>query len=357
MTHVGRRLLIFGLLVLLFGGTSSAQDSQPASSADTPEFQPKPRAQVSEAEVRDALNDVEDLAAHLQYELTSYQERLKQARQLYGRGFHDPNYKQKLEGFDQDIQSRDPDQTEKMKLALFAAMMNTAGVRLDPDPFGYWAEIEKDLARYDGRIDKARDLMTRANMFDVKSEENIPSKVLRKLKSRWLTVLKQVENQCERAEAERPARLRPNQIFEFGREMTNVGALAQLTYSGRTGAGDLFLLTVLSSRYDKMRVDTLVKPRAVLVYSDVRDPLRCGYAVTTHDYRGYVIISALSWQIRAASIRAHTGPSNLVHPALSGVIRAALGQARPALPEAGSTLPRFRFAQRHSATLGKDAGS
>jgi hypothetical protein len=74
-----------------------------------------------------------------------------------------------------------------------------------------------------------------------------------------------------------------------------------------TGAGDLFLLTVLSSRYDKTRVDTLVKPRAVLVYSDVRDPLRYGYAVTTHDYRGYVIISALSWRIRAASIRARTG--------------------------------------------------
>jgi hypothetical protein len=65
--------------------------------------------------------------------------------------------------------------------------------------------------------------------------------------------------------------------------VTNVGALARLTYSGRTGAGDLFLLTVLSSRYDKTRVDTLVKPRAILVYSNARDPVRYGYAVTTQN--------------------------------------------------------------------------
>jgi hypothetical protein len=206
-----------------------------------------------------------------------------------------------------------------MKAALFAAMMNTAGVRLDPDPFRYWAEIEKDLARYDGPIDKARDLLARANMFDVKSQENIPTKVLRKLKGQWLAALKQAEKQRQKAEAARPARLRPNQIFEvraidgpdlhfsifgveFGREMTNVGALAQLTYSGRTADGDVFLLTVLCARYDKTRVDTIVKPRAVLVYSDARDSLRYGYAVTTHDYRGYVVIGARVGDV-VASVR------------------------------------------------------
>jgi hypothetical protein len=198
-------------------------------------------------------------------------------------------------------------------------MMNTAGVRLDPDPFRYWVEIEKDLARYDGPIDKARDLLARANTFDVKSQENIPTKILRKLKGQWLAALKQAEKQRQKAEAARPARLRPNQIFEvraidgpdlhfsvfgveFGREMTNVGALAQLTYSGRTTAGDVFLLTVLSARYDKTRVDTIVKPRAVLVYSDALDPLRYGYAVTTHDYRGYVVISARVGDV-VASVR------------------------------------------------------
>ena len=293
LTGVARRLLIFGMLVPLVAAPGSSQ----------------PRVQVTEAEIRDALKDVEELATHLQYELRSFQERLKQARERYGRGFSDPAYKQRLAGFDLDIQTGDVDETEKMKAALFAAMMNTAGVRLDPDPFRHWAEIERDLARYDGFIGKARDLMAQANVFNVNSEENISSKALRKLKSQWLAALQLAEKQRQRAEAARPARLRPNEIFEvraidgpnlhfnifgveFGREMGNVGALAQLTYSGKTSTGDLFLLTVLSARYDKTRVDTLVKPRAVLVYSDTRDPVHFGYAVTTHDYRGYVVISA-----------------------------------------------------------------
>ena len=188
-------------------------------------------------------------------------------------------------------------------------MMNTAGVRLDPDPFRHWVEIEKDLARFDSLIDKARDLLAQADSFDVKRDDNISSNILKKLKSQWLSALEQAEKQRQRAEAIRPARLSPDQIFEvraidgpnlhfsifgaeFGRVMSNVGAVAQLTYSGKVGAGDMFLLTVVSARYDKTRVDTVVKPRAVLVYSDAHDPVRYGYAVTTHNYRGYVVISA-----------------------------------------------------------------
>src|SRR5258706_5026395 len=279
MPPVGRGLLSFGMPAPLSAAAGAAQDSPaspPHSPGDTPELQPIRPAQVTEAEVRDAIKDVEELGSHLQYELKSYRERLKQARERYGRGFNDPAYKQRLAGFDQDIQTGDLDETEQMKAALFAAMMNTAGVRLDPDPFRYWVEIEKDLAGFDGRIDKARDLMAQANTFNVKSVENIPSKVLRKLNSQWLAALKQAEKQRQKAETARPARLRQNHIFEvraidgpnlhfsvfgveFGREMANVGALAQLTYSGKTSDGDLFLLTVLSARYDKTRVDTLVK--------------------------------------------------------------------------------------------------
>jgi hypothetical protein len=320
MTHVGRRLLIFGMLVPLFAAAGAAQAppaAPPPSPVDTPGFPPNPHALVTEAEVHGALQDVEELASQVQFELKFFHEKLKQARERYGRGFDDPAYKQRLAGFDPDIQTRDVDQTEKMKTALFAAMMNTAGVRLDPDPFGYWAEIEKDVDRYDGRIDKARDLMARANMFDVKSEKNIPWKVLRKLKSRWLAALKQAEKQHHRVETARPALLRPNQIFEvrsiegpdlyfrvfraeFNRKMSNVGALAQLTYSGKTSSGHLFLLTMLSARYDRTRVETLVKPRAVLVYTDDRDPLRYGYALTTHEYRGFVLISGRAAEVLAS---------------------------------------------------------
>src|SRR5579863_634274 len=316
MTHVGRRLLSFGMLVPLFAAAGAAQ----VPSADKPELQANSHAQVTEAEVHGALQDVEELALQLQFELKSYHERLKLARDRYGRGFSDPAYKQRLAGFDQDIETGDVDQTEKMKAALFAAMINTAGVRLDPDPFRYWASIEKDLDRYDGRIDRARDLMARANMFDVKSEENIPWKVLRKFKSEWLAALKQAEKLRQRTETARPVLLRPNQIFEvraiegpdlffrlfraeFGRKMPSVGgSLAQLIYSGKTSGGALFLLTVLTGRHDRIRVETLVKPRAILVYSDERDPLHYGYAVTTHDYHGSVVIRARVEEV-VASVR------------------------------------------------------
>jgi len=313
MTHVGRRFLIFGMLAPLLVAASDAQDlpaSPPLSPVATPELQSNSPAVVTEAEVRGALQDVEELAYEIQFELKSYHATLKQARDRYGRGFNNPAYKQRLAGFDLDIQTTDLDQTEKMKAALFAAMINTAGVHLDPDPFRYWASIEKDLDSYDGRIDKARDLMARANMFDVKSEENIPWKVLRKFRSEWLASLKQAEKLHQRADSARPALLRPNQTFEvraiegpdlhfrifraeLGRKMTSTGgSLAQLIYSGKIGGGDLFLLTVLTGRYDRTRVETLVKPRAILVYSDEQDPLHYGYAVTTHDYHGYVVIRA-----------------------------------------------------------------
>ena len=310
------------MLVPLFVAAGAAQDlpaSPPPTPVDTHDLHANPHAQVTEAEVRGALQDVEELGSQLQFELKFFHEKLKQARERYGRGFNDPAYKQRLAGFDPDIQTGDVDQTEKLKAALFSAMMNTAGVRLDPDPFGYWAEIEKDLDRYDGGIDKARDLMARANIFDVKSEENIPWTVLRKFKSEWLAALKQAEKLHHRVETARPALLGPNQIFEvrsiegpdlhfrifraeFNRKMTHAGALAQLIYSGKTSSGDLFLLTMLSARYDRMRIVTLVKPRAVLVYTDKRDPLRYGYAVTTHDYRGSVLISGRVAEV-VASVR------------------------------------------------------
>ena len=305
---------MFGMLVPLFAAAGVAQDL-PASPPPS-----HPHEQVTEAEVRGALQDVEELASQIQFELKSYHERLKQARDRYGRGFNNPAYKQRLAGFDLDIQTTDVDQTEKMKAALFAVMINTAGVRLDPDPFRSWVSIERDLDSYDRRIDKTRDLMARANMFDVKSEENIPWKVLRKFKSEWLAALKQAEKLQQRTETARPALLRPNQIFEvraiqgpdlhlrvfraeFGRKMTSAGgSLAQLIYSGKISGGDLFLLTVLSGRYDRTRVETLVKPRAVLVYSDERDPLHYGYAVTTHDYHGYVVIRTRVGEV-VASVR------------------------------------------------------
>ena len=49
LNDVGRRFLIFGMLVPLFAAPGSAQ----------------PPTRVTEAEVRDALKDVEDLATHL----------------------------------------------------------------------------------------------------------------------------------------------------------------------------------------------------------------------------------------------------------------------------------------------------
>jgi len=236
-------------------------------------------------------SDVRALTLRLQQGLKAYEKHLRTAMETYGRGFNDPIYNRTLPGFGQDIQTGNPEETERIKLAVFASMIKTAGVRLDPGPFRYWAEIQN-------LIDKARSY--NANSCLSTNRDKLPF---------CEAAVKQLERERDRAQAAGPAQLTVGQTFvtqatdgpnfqvnlfgvQLGRALANVRMLAQLTYLGKIESGDLFLLTALTSVSGKTRVDTLVEPRAIMVYSDTHDSLRYGYAVTNHDYSGYTAASA-----------------------------------------------------------------
>jgi hypothetical protein len=266
-------------------------------------------APVTEAEIRAAIQTVDELARRLEGGVSSYQEHLKAALKAYGPSYDDPVLGRKLESFAADIQTGDPDQTARAKLALFACLIRTAGVRLDPDLIREWNDIQSLLDRFETRIDEGGAVWARSNLY-VAGAQNIPVNVLRKLKGEWQSALARAQQQRTRALSARPQTLAVGQAFmvrsvegasfranffglEIGREMgNNVVALSQLTYLGKAAHGDAFLLTTLTSRRGKTRVDTTVQPRAVLVYSDSRDAVRYGHAVSTHEYPGYTVLGA-----------------------------------------------------------------
>jgi hypothetical protein len=155
-----------------------------------------------------------------------------------------------------------------MKVAVFAAMMKTAGVQLDPDPFHYWEQVEERLDSYQTTIDSARDLMTQTNVFRSIGGENIPPKALQRLRRQWRAAALQAERARDHAQMARPRELKSGETFavkavdglnahfrflgfEVGGELGNVKALVQLTNSGKTEIGHRFLLTTLTTRYGK----------------------------------------------------------------------------------------------------------
>ena len=106
--HSSCCVLGFTLIVLVSAQPASAQKRRP----------------TTEAEFRDAINGVEQLTRDLRQNLALYQEHLQRAMEIYGRGFYDPDYRQRLPGFDQDIRTGDSAQTEKIKRGVFACHPN-----------------------------------------------------------------------------------------------------------------------------------------------------------------------------------------------------------------------------------------
>jgi hypothetical protein len=101
------------------------------------------------------------------------------------------------------------------------------GTLLDPNPFADWKEVLKNLAEFDAKIDNARRVITRSNIFDAHSGQNIPPKVLRQLRKHWLVTVEQATNAYEHAMAVRavdfedgeivPAAPKVRRIFGGGR--------------------------------------------------------------------------------------------------------------------------------------------
>jgi hypothetical protein len=208
--------------------------------------------------------------ADLNNKIATYQEHLQRAMELYGHGFSDPGYPQKVPGFDQDIRTGNPTQTERIRREMFASILMTSGVHLDPDPLHDWAEIERILTSFPGAVS---------------------------------------QKERELAESLRPVKLSPGQTLaahsaeglnlrftllgiQFGRELGNVNALIQLTYCGGTLTGHSFLLTSLAADEEKTRTDTWVRSRTLLIYSASEDPVRYGHVITAQDHGDYRVLSA-----------------------------------------------------------------
>ena len=268
----------------------------------------KPHA-TTEAEFRDAVNRVEQLTRSLREDIALYQEHLQRAMKIYGRGFSDPGYPQRLPGFDQDIRTGDIAQTEKIKRGVFASILITSGVHLDPDPLHDWAEVEKSLDRYPPLLDKASSLNAGSNILDASSHDNMSAETVQRLKSRWQAAARQAEQERTTVASLRPTKLGRGQTFanraaegmnlhftllgiEFGRDMGNVNALIQLTYSGHSDASHFFLLTVLDAAEQKTRTDTWVSSKTLLIYSNAADPARYGHLITAQDHGGYRVTGA-----------------------------------------------------------------
>jgi len=343
--------------LLVFPGILAAQE-QPSTSppASATPSKNRPQHPVTEAEVRQALSDIENFTRDVNIAVKTYQENLKAAMETYGRGLYDQGHHRKISGFGDDLATGDPEQTEKLKLALFACMLQTAHVRLDPDPLRYWAEIERRLAGYPALMENAREQLARANIFVASSSDNIPPNVLKKLRSHWRAVANQAERARDHARMMRPVELESGQTFsakategpnlrfnlfgvQFGRELGNVKLLAQLTYLGKTESGSRFLLSTLAADAGKTRVDTVVRSRAILVHTDPDDALSYGYAVTSHDYGAYRVLGA-----RVADVASNVQnwvwkalpPAGSVEPAISDLERAIadLQDSRRAMDQA-----------------------
>jgi hypothetical protein len=105
---------------------------------------PHPGKKLTLAEANATIQAVETLATDFEKGTKTYRAHLETALNTYGRGF-----------FTGDIQSGDPEQSRRMKLAAFGSMIATAGIHYDPE--FEWKQI-------DGL---ARDFMAAANNVEL----------------------------------------------------------------------------------------------------------------------------------------------------------------------------------------------
>lgn len=282
------------LVALLPAKAAFAENPTETPHSSVPSHHP-----ATEAELRDGITQTENLNRDLREKLAVYQEHLHRALETYGHGFLDPDNHLSLPGFDEDIRTGNPAHTEEIRRAVFASVLVTSGVHLDPDPLHDWAEVEKDLNQYESLIVKLHSW----------SVETPALETTRKLNGQLLSTARDAEKARDLVEGLRPAKLDQGQTLaaqsaegmnlrfklvgiQFGRELGNVNALFQLTYCGQTVAGHSFLLTALTLADEKTRADTWVRSRTVLAFSDSKDPIRYGHVITAQDHGDYRVLSA-----------------------------------------------------------------
>ena len=186
---------------------------------------------ATEAQLRAAIADIDELARGLQNGLKRYREHLQAAMREQGYGPYHPMFRTSLNGFEQE--EIDLEDLDELKMGVFAYTLQDAGTALNPNPFADWREVEKYLADFEIRIDRARSVVARSNILAAHNERNIPPEALRKLRKRWLSTLEQATNTYGHALAVRavkfengemvPAPPKVRRIFERGRYATICG--------------------------------------------------------------------------------------------------------------------------------------
>jgi hypothetical protein len=157
---------------------------------------------VTEAAFREAVEHTEQLGNDLRSTLKIYERDLRAALFHLGYGPHHPIFRTSLNGFYQsDI---DLDDLGEFKMGRFAFELRSRGTQLTPDPFVAWAEVQKQLDRFQATMESARRVVTRAHVLDAASDGNIPAEAFRKLTSRWRAVVNRASDAHEHAAAVHP---------------------------------------------------------------------------------------------------------------------------------------------------------
>ena len=204
------------LLLVLLPVYSFSQPSRRWAEIDKP---------ATEAELRTAIEDVEQLSHDLQSGLKRYRYHLLAALAQEGYGRYHPLFRTSLNGFQQD--QIDLDDLDEFKMGEFAYTLQSAGILLDPDPFADWIEIQKRLEIFDTRLNNAWRVVARSNIFVVHNADNIPRDTLRKLRKHWAAILDQVTNAHEHAMAVRAV------SFEHGDMLPTPPNVRRLFEGGR----------------------------------------------------------------------------------------------------------------------------
>jgi hypothetical protein len=167
-----RRLSLYGLLFIFLSEVAPAQG--------TLEHAGRP---VSEADLRDAIQRVEELARDLEAGPKTYREHLQTALHKLGYSRYHPLFRTNLNGFEQS--QIDLEDADEFRMGAFAFSLKSGGQPLNPDPFDDWVEVQKGIERFEPAMDEARKAVARAGTIAVNSTGNIRLEVFQKLRKRW----------------------------------------------------------------------------------------------------------------------------------------------------------------------------
>lgn len=209
------------VLLLVFSAASHSGFALPkteSSPSDTP---------ATEAEMREAVRDVEQLTQTLQLGLKKYRQHLEAALYRQGYGVYHPLFRTSLNGFEQD--QIDLDDLDEYKMGRFAFELTSAGITLNPDPFHDWSEIQKSLASFESRLNEARTVIARSHIIGPRAERNISRNEWLKLEKRWRSASLQAADLYEHAIAVRAVQ------FEGGEMVPARPTIRYIVGGGRYG--------------------------------------------------------------------------------------------------------------------------